>query len=39
MDRYIAALIDTMNKGETLYDLTKPADRITKMIRLYQKTE
>ena len=39
MDRYIAALIDTMNKGETLYDLTKPADRIIQMIRLYQKTE
>lgn len=39
MDRYIAALIDTQNKGETLYDLTKPADRIKQMIELYKKTE
>ena len=35
MDRYIAALIDTANRGETLHDLTKPAARIRQMIELY----
>lgn len=35
MDRYIAALIDTLNRGETLHDLIKPAGRIRQMIDLY----
>ena len=35
MDRYIAALIDTMNRGDSLYSLTKPADRIRQMLDLY----
>ena len=35
IDRYIAALIDTVNKGNTLYDLTKPANRIRQMLDLY----
>ena len=37
MDRYIAALIDNMNRGNTLYDLTKPAGRIRQMLDLYRK--
>ncbi len=36
MARYIAAIIDTMNKGETLADLTKPATRIKDMIEKYR---
>ena len=36
MDRYIAALIDTMNRGETLNDLLKPAERIRQMLDLYK---
>ena len=36
MGRYIAALIDTINRGETLQELTKPEYRIQQMIRLYQ---
>lgn len=35
MDRYIAALIDTLNRGETIQTLVKPAERISKMIDLY----
>ncbi len=37
MNRYIAAIIDTMNKGEALNSLTKPALRITDMINSYKK--
>ena len=36
MDRYIAALIDTINRGETLQELSKPAGRIRQMIELYR---
>lgn len=36
MDRYIAALIDTLNRGESLETLVKPAQRIKQMIELYQ---
>lgn len=36
MDRYIAALIDTANRGETLNDLLKPAGRIRQMLELYK---
>ena len=36
MDRYIAALIDTLHKGEPIHELLKPADRIRKMLDLYR---
>jgi len=36
MDRYIAALIDTVNRSETLNDLLKPAERIRQMLDLYK---
>ena len=36
MDRYIAALIDTANRSETLNDLLKPAGRIHQMLDLYK---
>ncbi|MCR5664102.1 MAG: ribose-phosphate pyrophosphokinase [Oscillospiraceae bacterium] len=36
MDRYLAALIDTLNKGETLEKLIKPAERIKQMLDLYK---
>ena len=36
MDRYIAALIDTLNRGETIHDLIKPAKRIKKALELYR---
>ena len=36
MDRYIAALIDTLNKGSTIQELMKPANRIHQALALYQ---
>lgn len=36
MDRYIAALIDTVNKGNTPHDLIKPAGKIQQMLNLYK---
>ena len=36
MDRYIAALIDTANRGETLNELLKPAGRIRQMLEMYK---
>ena len=36
MERYIAAIIDTINKGESLSRLTKPASRITETIKKYK---
>ena len=39
MDRYIAALIDTLNHGDTLQELTKPAVRIRQVLALYRNTE
>ncbi len=36
MDRYIAALIDTANRSETLHDLLKPAERIRRMLDIYR---
>ena len=39
MNRYIAAIIDTMNRGGSLEELTKPAARIRQMISLYQKED
>ena len=35
MDRYIAALIDTVNKGQSPDNLIKPGKRIREMIELY----
>ena len=37
MDRYIAALIDTANRSETLHNLLKPAERIRRMLDIYRK--
>ena len=36
MDRYIAALIDTLNRGESIHDLIKPGNRIKQALALYQ---
>ncbi len=36
MDRYIAALIDTINRGETIQELIRPAGRIREMLELYR---
>lgn len=36
MDRYIAALIDTLNRGSPMHDLLKPAGRIRQMLELYK---
>ena len=36
MDRYIAALINTLNRGETIENLIKPAGRIKQMLELYR---
>ncbi len=39
MDRYIAALIDTLNRGGSIHDLTKPAKRIRRMVELFKGEE
>ena len=39
MERYIAAIIDTMNRGESLQKLIKPAERIKETIENYKKKE
>lgn len=36
MNRYVAAIIDTINKGEPMHQLTKPALRIKEMIKTYK---
>jgi ribose-phosphate pyrophosphokinase len=36
MDRYLAALIDTLNKSNTIQDLIKPENRIHQALALYQ---
>lgn len=36
MERYIAAIIDTMNRGESMQEITRPAHRIQEMIKLYK---
>jgi hypothetical protein len=36
MNRYIAALIDTMNRGDAIQELTRPAGRIRQMLELYR---
>lgn len=37
INRYIASVIDNMNRGISLQTLSKPAGRITQMIELYKK--
>ena len=37
VDRYMAALIDNLNKGNSIQQITRPAERITKMVELYQR--
>jgi len=39
MERYIAAIIDTMNNGLSMSELTKPAGRIKRTIENYKKKE
>ena len=39
IDRYIAALIDTLNKGGSIHELTKPANRIRQMVELYNRKD
>ena len=39
MERYIAALIDTLNRGDTINDMIKPGKRIRQMISLYPSKE
>ncbi len=39
MDRYIAALIDTLNRGDALSELIRPAKRIRQMLDLYRKKD
>lgn len=36
MNRYVAAIIDTLNKGESLQDLIRPAKRMKETIERYQ---
>lgn len=36
MNRYVAAIIDTLNKGESLHDLIRPARRIKETLKAYQ---
>ena len=36
MDRYIAALIDTINQGKTINELIKPAKRIRETLKTYR---
>lgn len=39
MGRYIAAIIDNMNKGDSLRAIVKPAERIKETIENYKKNE
>ena len=36
MNRYVAAIIDTLNKGESMRELIRPAHRMKEMIALYK---
>ena len=36
MNRYVAAIIDTLNKGESMSELIKPAERMKEMVELYR---
>ncbi len=37
MDRYIAALIDTLNRGESIQNLIRPAERIRHAVQTYHR--
>ena len=37
MNRYEAAIIDTLNKGESMHELIRPAKRIKEMLELYKR--
>jgi ribose-phosphate pyrophosphokinase len=37
MGRYIAALIDTVNRGDTLQNLVKPEGRMRETLDLYRR--
>ena len=39
MDRYIAAMIDTLNKSESITEIIKPAHRIQQALALYRDTQ
>ena len=39
IDRYIAALIDTLNRSASIHDMTKPAQRIRQMVELYNRRD
>lgn len=39
IDRYIAALIDTLNRGESIFELISPAKRIRQMVELYNRKD
>ncbi|MCR5178587.1 MAG: hypothetical protein K6C95_06350 [Lachnospiraceae bacterium] len=39
MERYIAAIIDTMNRGESMQNITKPAPKIREMVDMYNERE
>ena len=36
MNRYVAAIIDTLNKGKSMSELIKPAERMKEMVELYK---
>lgn len=37
MNRYVAEIIDTLNRGESIHDLIRPAKRMKEMIELYRR--
>ena len=37
MNRYVAEIIDTLNRGESIHDLIRPAKLMKEMIELYRK--
>ena len=39
IDRYIAALIHTLNRSASIHDMTKPAQRIRQMVELYNRRD
>ena len=39
MNRYVAAIIDTLNKGESMQELVRPAQRMKELLALYKKSK
>ena len=39
MNRYVAEIIDTLNKGNSIHDLIRPAKRMKDMIELYKQED